>query len=90
VSEVEREDRQIVALGVGHHRRVDEPEVEIGVAGVELDGAGEETRRRTHDRERAGERCLQQLAGGRCSSAPSQYQIGLDQHRLRDQQGLPQ
>ena len=40
--EVEREDRQAVALGAGHDGGVGEAEVEVGEAGVDLDGAAQQ------------------------------------------------
>ena len=41
VCEVEREDRQLVALGECHDGGVGESEVEVAVAAVDLDGAAE-------------------------------------------------
>ena len=48
VLEVEGQDRQVVALGDGHHGCIDKAEVEIGEARIDLCGTAKKSRRQEH------------------------------------------
>lgn len=84
--EVEGQDREPVPLGEGHYAAVDEADVQIGEASVDLDRASEQRR---------GEECHGVFAGGYGSKErPSragadtrpQELVDLDQHGLGNEQ----
>ncbi len=75
-----------MALGDGHDGRVDEAEVEVGVAGVDLDGAAQKTRREKGDGVLAvRERGEEETSGPSADPCPEEL-IDLDQHRLGNDQ----
>lgn len=82
VREVEREDRQSVALGERHDRCVRQPEIEVAVAAVDLDRATEYARGEVGDLVLAGVERGEEPARGVASDSCPRELVDFHDHRL--------
>jgi drug/metabolite transporter (DMT)-like permease len=82
VREVEREDRQVVALGAGHDGGVGEAEVEVGEAGVDLDGAAQQAGGEERDGVLADRDRVQEEPCGVRADAGAEQLIDFHEHRV--------
>lgn len=79
-----------MALGDGHDRGVDEPEIEICVLRIELDGAPEEAWRHVRDRVVADGEGAKEQARRFGPDPVSHDVIDLDRHRIRNDEVSPE
>ena len=86
VGEVEGEDGELMALGYGHHRRIGEPEIQVGVLPVDLDGAPKEAGRHVGDLMLAVSKRGDEDASRLGSDSRAQHVLDLGHDRHRHQQ----
>jgi len=86
VLEVEGQDRRVKPLGDGHHRSVDESEVERGVSRVDLESAPEERVRQRDATMGAGGEVRQESPGGGAPPTPAHEPVCLDRDGLGDEE----
>lgn len=88
--EVERQDREAVPLRKSHHAAVDEAEVEIGEASVDLDGASEQRRGKEGHRVLADGNCSKECPSRADADTRPQELVDLDQHGRGNEQLAPE
>jgi hypothetical protein len=90
VLEVEGEDRQPVPLCDRHHAPIDEAQIEIGIASIELGGApGDSRGEKQHGVFPADERS-EECTCRMWADASAEELIDLDNHRVRNEQLAPE
>jgi hypothetical protein len=86
MSEVERQNREFEPFGDGHHRGVDEAQIEIAKTTVDLDRAPEQLAREVGDDVFATRYRLEETTGSGRRGACTQQLVHLDDDRFRDEQ----